>query len=187
LFYSVFSFSQDDREKFELCRELYDIVVSDQKYRGSNISINEEYPRLLDSLILSKGISKDTFSDISKAQEAEFRSQVLRLIIEKSKPKMLESDSLRLLQNLIDDENTARLIRIVKERGWLTAEKLECQEKFQPVLIFRHAPQKYWEEIRELIEKEKSAKRLSEYEYYLIDNHLKGRPPLKDYSDFSHK
>ena len=53
------------------------------------------------------------------------------------------------------------------------------EEKFKTLLIFRHAPKKYWNEIRALIEKERLAKRLTEYEFYIIDNHLKGRPSLK--------
>ncbi|MGB5499778.1 MAG: hypothetical protein WBM77_12690 [Maribacter sp.] len=65
-------------------------------------------------------------------------------------------------------------------------QKLKCKGKFKTVLILRHVPKKYWKKVRAIIEKEKSEKRISDYEYYVIDNHLKGRPPLtKRPSDFA--
>ncbi|MDT0622957.1 hypothetical protein [Croceitalea vernalis] len=162
--------------------------MDDQKYRGASGNITETFSDVLDSLILSKRITKDYFLSLPEQQQGELKQKALKLASEKLKPLMEQNDSLRALQNCIDANNTKMLIEITKKHGWLTASGLECKEKFKTVLIFRHAPKKYWNEVRAIIEKERTAKRLTGYEYYVIDNHLKGRPPLtKKPSDFVDK
>jgi len=44
------------------------------------------------------------------------------------------------------------------------------------VIIFRHAPEEYWKEIKPLIDKEFAEKRMGKGDYWFIDNHLNGRP-----------
>ena len=158
----------------------------DQKYRGANGNIIEIYADVLDSLILSKKFTKDHFLSLPELQQVQLKQKALKLASKKLKPLMAQNDSLLALQKNIDAYNTRKLIEITKKHGWLTAKGLECKEKFKTVLIFRHAPKKYWDEVRAIIEKERTTKTLSEYEYYIIDNHLKGRPPLtKKHTDFT--
>jgi len=169
----------------DLCNILYEMYMEDQKYRATTGKISDHYPNVLDSLIFSKGFTKTNFSSLPENQQGELKKQALKLAARKLKPLMVHDDSLRVLQQKLDVKNTEKLIEITKKRGWLTAEGLGCRENFKTVLIFRHAPKKYWKEIRALIEKERMEKRLSGYEHYIIDNHLKGRPPLtKKSSDF---
>ena len=176
------NFSADN----DLCKTLYKLSVDDQKYRGASRNISETYSDVLDSLILSKGFTKDHFLSLPEQQQGELKQKALKLASKKLKPLMAQNDSLRALQKSIDGNNTKKLIEITKKHGWLTANGLECTEKFKTVLIFRHAPKKYWNEVRSIIEKERAAKRLTGYEYYIIDNHLKGRPPLtKKHTDFT--
>ena len=85
-------------------------------------------------------------------------------------------DSLWVIQNKIDNKNTELLIEITKKRGWVSKTELGCEKDMAPVVIFRHAPKKYWNEIGQLIEKEFSEKRMTKGDYWFIDNHLKGRP-----------
>ncbi len=87
-------------------------------------------------------------------------------------------DSLWEIQNRIDKKNTELLIDITQKRGWVSKKGLGCSEYISPVVIFRHAPKEFWEEIRLLIEKEYSEKRMTKGDYSFIDNHLKGRPPF---------
>ena len=87
-------------------------------------------------------------------------------------------DSLWKIQNQIDKKNTELLIGITKKRGWVSKKELGCTEYISPVVIFRHSPKEFWEEIRPLIEKEYFEKRMTKGDYGFIDNHLKGRPPL---------
>ena len=169
----------------DLCETLYQMSVDDQKYRGTTEQISDKYADVLDSLILKKGLDKESFLSMPELQQGNVKRQALKLAARRLKPLMEQNDSLRVLQQKIDENNTEKLIAITKKHGWLTSKKMECKENFKTVLIFRHAPKKYWTEIRSLIEKERIAKRISDYEYYLIDNHLKGRPPLtKKPSDF---
>lgn len=84
-------------------------------------------------------------------------------------------DSLWEIQNHIDHENTELLIEIIKKRGWISHSELGCSEYIAPVVIFRHAPKKYWNEIQSLIDKEYAEKRIGKGDFWFIDNHLKDR------------
>ena len=169
----------------DLCETLYQMSLDDQKYRGTTEQISDKYSDVLDSLILEKGLDKESFLSMPEHEQGNVKRQALKLAARSLKPLMEQNDSLRVLQQKLDENNTEKLIAITKKHGWLTSKKIGCKENFKTVLIFRHAPKKYWAEIRSLIEKERIAKRISDYEYYLIDNHLKGRPPLrKKPSDF---
>ena len=157
----------------------------DQKYRVSGGNIPETYSDVLDSLILHKGFTKNHFLSLPEQEQGVLKQKALKLAIRKLKPLMAQNDSLRVLQKELDAKNTKKLIEIIKKHGWLTDKGLGCKDKFKTVLIFRHAPKEFWGEIRSIIEKERIEKRLSGYEYYVINNHLKGRPPLtKNPSDF---
>ena len=169
----------------DLCKILYEMSVDDQRYRATTGKISDHYPNVLDSLILSKGFKKMDFYSLPENQQGELKQQALKLASRKLKPLMTQNDSLRVLQQKLDVKNTEKLIEITKKHGWLTSQGMGCKQQFKTVLIFRHAPKKYWDEIRMLIEKERSLKRMSGYEHYVIDNHLNGRPPLtKKPSDF---
>ncbi len=172
----------------ELCKILYELSLDNQRYRGTMGKISDHFPNALDSLILNRGLTKTDFYSLPEQRQGELNQQALELARRKLKPLMKQNDSLLVLQQKLDSKNTKKLIEITKKYGWLTAEGLGCKERFRTVLIFRHAPEKYWDEISRLIEKERTEKRLSGYEHYLIDNHLKGRPPLtKKPSDFINK
>ncbi len=85
-------------------------------------------------------------------------------------------DSLWKIQIGIDKKNTKLLIDITQKRGWVSKKELGCSEDIAPVVIFRHAPKEYWNEIQPLIEKEYAEKRMGKGDYWFINNHLKGRP-----------
>lgn len=162
----------------ELCNVLYKMSLDDQRYRGTTENIADHYRNTLDSLLLNRGLSKTEFNSLPKPRQSVLEKHAFKLARKRLVPVMMQNDSLRVLQETLDAKNTEQFIEITKKYGWLTAKALGCKERFKTVLIFRHAPRKYWDEIRTLIEKERTEKRLSGYEYYLIDNHLKGRPPM---------
>jgi len=127
----------------DLCKTLYEMSTEDQKYRVANGNITEIFSDVLDSLILSKSFTKDHFLSLPEHEQSELKQKALKLARRNLKP------------DKIDAENTEKLIGIVKKHGWLTAKKLGCKARFKTVLFFRHAPKKYWNEIRPLIEKER--------------------------------
>jgi len=86
-----------------------------------------------------------------------------------------EIDSMNVLQRQIDDRNTEKLIALTRTYGWISDERIDCPD-LNAWLIFRHSQKKYFEEISVLIEKEHNAKRLNDFHYGLIYDHLKGRP-----------
>ncbi len=102
--------------------------------------------------------------------------QRIRNLSELRKGTKKVKDSLWKIQNEIDNRNTELLIEITKKRGWVSKTKLGCSEYISPMLIFRHAPKKYWNEIKPIIDKEFTEKRMTKGDYWFIDNHLKGRP-----------
>ncbi len=94
---------------------------------------------------------------------------------EKSIYSEKQIDSMNVLQWKIDNYNTEKLIALTKEYGWISDERIDCPQ-LQIWLIFRHSQKKYFKEILELIEKERAAKRLNDFQYGLIHDHLHGRP-----------
>lgn len=84
-------------------------------------------------------------------------------------------DSMNVLQRKIDAYNTEKLIALTKEYGWISDERIDCPD-VQVWLIFRHSQNKYFKEIFQLIEKEHTAKRLNDFQYGLIHDHLHARP-----------
>ncbi|WP_400076959.1 hypothetical protein [Winogradskyella sp. R77965] len=86
-----------------------------------------------------------------------------------------EIDSMKLVRRKIDKYNTEKLIELTKEYGWISGERIDCSD-LDTWLIFRHSDPKYFDEISKLIKKEYDAKRISEWHYKLIKNHLEGRP-----------
>jgi hypothetical protein len=95
--------------------------------------------------------------------------------VDKGKFSKKQIDSLKLIRLKIDMYNTEKLITLTKEYGWISGERINCHELLT-WLLFRHSDPKYFNEIFELIKKENNAKRLSDWHYELINNHLKGRP-----------
>ncbi len=89
-----------------------------------------------------------------------------------------QQDSVWVLQKKLDDENTKELIAITKQRGWPDKTKLGCIGDMAPVVIFRHAPEKYFDDIAPIIEVEYTEKRMGVGDYLFIKNHIEGRPPM---------
>tara|TARA_R110002051_G_C8407391_1_gene449545 strand:+ start:46 stop:501 length:456 start_codon:yes stop_codon:yes gene_type:complete len=87
-------------------------------------------------------------------------------------------DSILKLQHKVDLKNTELLIEIVNSRGWPNKDSLGCTEFGAPMIIFRHAPDEYFTEVQNLIDKEFSEGRLDGFTHAFIDNHLNGRPGM---------
>jgi len=83
-------------------------------------------------------------------------------------------DSVWKLQWKLDNANTEKLIELTKKYGWMTDERINCPE-LNIWLIFRHSQKKYFKEISELIEKEHKAKRLTDFFYKQINDHIIGK------------
>ena len=83
-------------------------------------------------------------------------------------------DSVWKLQWKLDNENTEQLIKLTKKYGWISDERINCP-KLNIWLIFRHSQKKYYKEISEVIEKEHNAKRLNDFYYKLINDHVTGK------------
>lgn len=88
------------------------------------------------------------------------------------------TDSLWKLQIKIDDYNCEQLIKIVKKRGWPSKESYTCDKHTGGVIILRHAQEKYFPQIQNLINTEFSAGRIGSGDYNFIKNHIMGRPPI---------
>jgi len=85
-------------------------------------------------------------------------------------------DSLWSIQLVIDSINTSKLIEIVKKEGWPNKDKMNCKKMGAPLVIFRHTPDEFTEEVKELMENEYKEGRIDYLNYMFIDNHLNGRP-----------
>ncbi len=88
-----------------------------------------------------------------------------------------EIDSVWKLQIKIDNANTEKLIQLTEKYGWISDDRIDCP-KLNIWLIFRHSQRQYFEKISKLIVKENQEKRLNDFHFKLIKNHLEGRPKL---------
>lgn len=83
-----------------------------------------------------------------------------------------ERNMLWQLQFAIDDSNTKRLIEIIKKHGYVDHRNSNID--YVPMLrFFLHAPKKYWEEIKVLIDKEKQRGNIDDTSYNAIISHMK--------------
>ena len=176
---SVFFLSCKKENKYEndaeLCVILAKMIESDQEIRNLP-EINDPFFGILDSLRTVNNLTRETYSNLSDTEKLSW-GKIAREIAEK-RPKGSKRvrDSLWEIQTEIDRKNTKLLIEITKKRGWLSKDDLGCTEYIAPVIIFRHAPKEFWEEIKPLIDKEYAEKRMGSGDYGFIDNHLRGRP-----------
>jgi hypothetical protein len=167
----------------ELCNLLGEMTENDQKYRGMS-EMTDPFFEILDSLKTINNISKNDYTNLSREQQLEWEKKARKIANKYSKTSEKIKDSLMNLQIEIDDKNTEILIDIIKEKGWVTKNGLGCKEYVSTFLIFRHSQEKYWGEIRKLIEKEKSQNRIGNGDYMMIDDHIKGRP-MTDFNTLS--
>lgn len=82
-----------------------------------------------------------------------------------------EEDSLRVLQNQLDKENTLQLMDLVKKYGWLSQEKLDLP--FSPSRLLFNTPVEQFEDLRVLLLKEVKEKRMPGLDFAkFVDNLL---------------
>jgi hypothetical protein len=85
-------------------------------------------------------------------------------------------DSLRKLIRKDDIENTEILIKIINQIGWPKTENMFCEISYPTVVIFRHAPEQYFDTIKKLIDIELEKGNIDGLNHAFIQNHLEGRP-----------
>lgn len=159
----------------ELCALLSEMIISDQRIRELP-ELTDPFFEILDSIRSANNLPREVYTKLSKEEQLNW-GKITREIANKrtESPKKIR-DSLWAIQSEIDKKNTKLLIDITKKRGWVSKKQLGCTEYISPMIIFRHAPKEYWEEIRPLIEKEYAEKRMGIGDYGIIDNHIRGRP-----------
>ena len=105
-------------------------------------------------------------------QDQKYRSLMSEEIDQKVR------DSLFEIQKEIDVHNTQLLIEIVESRGWPKQDSLRCEEFGSPLVIFRHAPESYFNRIQILIDRELEEGRIGNLDHAFIEDHLNGRPGM---------
>lgn len=136
------------------------------------------YLILLLPLLLHSQEKKKKILDASLLEEIELmfdRDLLYRGCILYDKVHLLsEKDRKALwkLQFVIDDENTQKLLEIIKKHGYVDAKNSNIE--YIPMLpFFLHAPKKYWKEIKILIDKEKKKGNINDKSYDKIIAHMK--------------
>lgn len=159
----------------ELCSILAEMIESDQRIRNLP-ELTDPFFEILDSIRTENNLTREVYTNLSKEEQLNW-GKIAREIAEK-RPKGAKKvrDSLWEIQSQIDNKNTKLLIDITKKRGWVSKDGLGCTEYISPMIIFRHAPEKFWKELKPLIDKEYNEKRMEKSTHGFIDNHLRGRP-----------
>lgn len=146
----------------------------------------EQLIKIIDSIYALDQSSRQNFNKLDSRYGMESNFWMASRALKKQKLGSQYSEyqadlaSLKALMNNIDDSNTKLLIGITKKYGFPTNHRLGVY-KSKAYFIFVHAPKKYVEEIRELINDEYQYKRLNEYKKDYIFWHLNGRkgiPPM---------
>lgn len=159
-----------------LCEELEQMMVNDQKYRKLPGYNGMAFFTILDSLKETNNISQKEYSNLSEKEQLKWGKKARAIADKLPTYSQRKIDSIRILQSEIDHYNTKRLIEIIEKHGWVDKQSLNCNQYFSTWVFFRHAPKEYFPIIRKIIEKAKISNKLGDSEYMLIDNHLKGRP-----------
>ncbi|GGZ65759.1 hypothetical protein [Mesonia mobilis] len=159
----------------ELCSLLAEMTENDQRIRKLP-EMTDPFFKILDSIILANYTSKYEYADLPRDKKLEWGKIARKIADKKTKAPKKITDSLWEIQSKIDIENTKTLIDITKKRGWVSKKQLKCKNYISPVLIFRHAPEKFWKDLKPLIEKEFKAGRMNSGDYWFINNHINGRP-----------
>ena len=132
---------------------------------------------------LFKTYNKTVTDSIERLPHEEMRSYL--------KSKKFKSDDLAKRINKeyllpIDELNTRRIIEITSKYGFPSLSRIEkfykgkLDQEFNPYVLIVHAPKKYWQELKTLLNEELAAKHLSRCEYGHILWHLNGRKDIND-------
>lgn len=161
----------------ELCAILHKMIQSDQRIRNSP-ELKNPFFEILDSIQSANNLTKEIYSNLDKEEQLKWGKLAREIAEKRPNGSKKVKDSLWEIQSEIDRKNTELLIDITKKRGWVSKKQLGCTEYISPMIIFRHAPKEFWEEIRPLIKKEYEEKRMERATYGFIENHINGRPFL---------
>ena len=113
--------------------------------------------------------------DKSETDRIDNLSDSLR--VKEMKNRRFESDSIgdliwRKYINPMDAEHTERMIEITRKYGFPSVERIKKYYKkeftdpdFSPLIIFIHAPKRYWEELKELMLNEYQSGRINQCQY----------------------
>ena len=159
----------------ELCALLSKMIISDQSIRELP-ELTDPFFEILDSIRSANNLPREVYTKLSKEEQLNWGKVAREIANERTVGPKKVRDSLWKIQSKIDKKNTKLLIDITKKRGWVSKKQLGCTEYISPMIIFRHAPEEFWTEIRPLIEKEYTEKRMGSGCYGIIDNHIRGRP-----------
>ena len=149
-------------ELFQLNSEIDKMAENDQKDRLALFDIDLIYNQEQFTYMKSKSMKMDLLG--TKYDEYQFKI-----------------DSLWTEINKNDEINTIRLIEITSRYGFPNNRRLKVY-KAKACFIFVHSPKNYFEQINEIVEKEYSEYRMTEYEKEYIYWHTKyernGMPPM---------
>lgn len=156
------------------CNFLVELYNNDQLYRNMPELIDPFF-KILDSIKSAEGISNDEYTDLSREEQLAYGKKARSIVKKISSIAQKKKDSLMDLQVKLDNRNTRQLLSFVKKKGYPNMKELGCNGYSAPVLIFVHSPEKYWKEVKNMINEEKKEKRISKGDYQYIMWHINGR------------
>lgn len=154
----------------DVCRLIDSLNYKDNLYRGDE-RIIDPFFKILDSIRLSEGISSEMYGTFSVNKQLEYGKKA-RKITDKLEPiNQKLKDSLMLLQNKLDDQNTKILISFIKTKGYYPTKKMTGCET-QPDLVFRHSNSKYFYEISKIIDEQLQKGHINEFQHRVYRQHF---------------
>lgn len=92
-----------------------------------------------------------------------------------------------------DEKHTERLIEITEKYGFPNVSRikqfydLELDKEFNPLILFIHSPESYWEDLKILAEEQYKAGNLKKCDYGYLLWHLNGRNDFQYFLDYGYE
>ncbi|MBZ9632639.1 hypothetical protein LB465_17815 [Salegentibacter sp. LM13S] len=141
-----------------------------------NLTVEERFNKISDS------DKKDLIEELEQMVDKDQFLRKKSISLNKSSPSYDRiNDSLWDIIDSLDLANTERLIEITEKYGFPNVDRIDAP--IPAWLIFQHAPEENFEELKVLLKKENESERLPDLEYSMITWHLNGRKtsnPLGD-------
>jgi len=157
------------------CQTVKNLIEQDQHLRNKHRNILSPTFHLMDSLLKEEGYEKgiDNMSEVDHNDLQTIRTQVEKmeknLVIDQKKV-----DSIWVLQNKIDRDNTTRLIEILDNMNEAETKSMPYECGRESLIVFVHSPDSLKEEVAKIIQKI-GLKEIDEAQFNHISWHLKGR------------
>lgn len=158
------------QDNAKLC-DLLSQMAQHQEQLNTNAKLIDPFFEVLDSMRVAQHLSREAYANLPREEQIQWGNQARAIAKLRSEKALHLRDSIQQELTKATQENTEEFIAIIKERGWITNTELGCDINISPTSILKQAPDKYWNELKPIIDKAYNTQRMSAKDYetlYLV-------------------